>query len=83
MNVLASLAQTTLAQTADTTEGAPVVVMIMMGAMALVLGLARLLRRLLGMLTRVLVSAGAAMTGIATMIALCAVLTTVLMVYVR
>jgi hypothetical protein len=35
------------------------------------------------MLTRVLLSAGAAMTGIATMLALCTVLTTVLLAYAR
>ncbi|ONI85501.1 hypothetical protein ALI22I_27265 [Saccharothrix sp. ALI-22-I] len=74
---------TALAQTSETTEWTPLVVMIMMGAMALVMGLARLLRRVLGMLTRILLSAGAAMTGIATMLALCTVLTTVLLVYVR
>ncbi|WP_447005967.1 hypothetical protein ACRAKI_05550 [Saccharothrix isguenensis] len=51
--------------------------------MALVLGLAKLLRRVLGMLTRVLLSAGAAMTGLATMLALCTVMTTVLLVYAR
>lgn len=74
---------TALAQSTETTEWTPLVVMIMMGAMALVMGLARLLRRVLGMLTRVLLSAGAAMTGLATMLALCTVLTTVLVVYVR
>jgi hypothetical protein len=74
---------TALAQTSGTTEWTPLVVMIMMGAMALVMGLARLLRRVLGMLTRIMLSAGAAMTGIATMLALCTVLTTVLLVYVR
>jgi hypothetical protein len=74
---------TALAQSSGTTEWSPVVVMVMMGALALVMGLAKLLRRVLGMLTRVLLSAGAAMTGIATMLALCTVLTTVLLVYVR
>ncbi|WP_033438469.1 hypothetical protein [Saccharothrix sp. NRRL B-16314] len=74
---------TALAQSSGTTEWSPVVVMVMLGAMALVMGLAKLLRRVLGMLTRVLLSAGAAMTGIATMLALCTVLTTVLLVYVR
>lgn len=74
---------TALAQTSETTEWTPLVVMIMVGAMALVMGLAKLLRRVLGMLTRVLLSAGAAMTGIATMLALCTVLTTVLLVYTR
>ncbi|WP_158846545.1 hypothetical protein [Saccharothrix deserti] len=74
---------TALAQTSQTTEWTPLVVMIMMGALALVMGLARLLRRVLGMLTRILLSAGAAMTGIATMLALCTVMTTVLLVYVR
>ncbi|MCC8244016.1 hypothetical protein [Saccharothrix luteola] len=74
---------TALAQTSETTEWTPLVVMIMVGAMALVMGLAKLLRRVLGMLTRVLLSAGAAMTGIATMLALCTVLTTVLLVYAR
>ena len=74
---------TTFAQSSGTTEWSPVVVMVMMGALALVMGLAKLLRRVLGMLTRVLLSAGAAMTGIATMLAMCTVLTTVLLVYVR
>ncbi|PSL56914.1 hypothetical protein B0I31_103674 [Saccharothrix carnea] len=74
---------TALAQTAGTTEWTPLVVMIMIGAMALVMGLAKLLRRVLGMLTRVMLSAGAAMTGIAAMLALCTVLTTVLLVYAR
>ncbi|MBB5808013.1 hypothetical protein F4560_007781 [Saccharothrix ecbatanensis] len=74
---------TAFAQSSGTTEWSPVVVMVMMGALALVLGLAKLLRRVLGMLTRVLLSAGAAMTGIATMLAMCTVLTTVLLVYVR
>jgi hypothetical protein len=74
---------TAFAQSSGTTEWSPVVVMVMMGALALVMGLAKLLRRVLGMLTRVLLSAGAAMTGIATMLAMCTVLTTVLLVYVR
>jgi hypothetical protein len=74
---------TALAQSSETTEWTPLVVVIMVGAMALVMGLAKLLRRVLGMLTRVLLSAGAAMTGIATMLALCTVLTTVLLVYAR
>lgn len=74
---------TALAQSSGTTEWAPLVVMIMMGAMALVLGLARLMRRVLGMLTRVMLSAGAAMTGLVTVLALCTVMTTVLLVYVR
>jgi hypothetical protein len=74
---------TALARTSETTEWTPLVVMIMIGALALVMGLAKLLRRVLGMLTRVLLSAGAAMTGIATMLALCTVLTTVLLVYAR
>jgi hypothetical protein len=78
MNMLTALAQST-----ETTEWTPLVVMIMVGALALVMGLAKLLRRVLGMLTRVLLSAGAAMTGLATMLALCTVLTTVLLVYVR
>ncbi|WP_158509347.1 hypothetical protein [Saccharothrix espanaensis] len=51
--------------------------------MALVLGLARLLRRVLGLLTRVLLSAGAAMTGLAAVLAGCTVLTTLVLVYVR
>ncbi|MER5263535.1 hypothetical protein ABTZ99_15845 [Actinosynnema sp. NPDC002837] len=74
---------TALAQTSEATEWTPLVVVIMIGAMALVMGLAKLLRRVLGMLTRVLLSAGAAMTGIAAMLALCTVLTTVLLVYAR
>jgi hypothetical protein len=74
---------TALAQSSDTTEWTPLVVVLMIGAMALVMGLAKLLRRVLGMLTRVLLSAGAAMTGIATMLALCTMLTTVLLVYAR
>ncbi|MFD0203024.1 MULTISPECIES: hypothetical protein [Saccharothrix] len=74
---------TALAQTAETTEWTPLVVMIMIGALALVMGLAKLLRRVLAMLTRVMLSAGAAMTGIAAMLALCTVLTTVLLVYAR
>ncbi|CCH28463.1 hypothetical protein ABZ816_29195 [Actinosynnema sp. NPDC047251] len=78
MNTLASLAQA-----ADTTEWTPFVVMVMIGAMALVLGLARLLRRVLGLLTRVLLSAGAAMTGLAAVLAGCTVLTTLVLVYVR
>jgi hypothetical protein len=78
MNMLTALAQST-----ETTEWTPLVVMIMVGALALVMGLAKLLRRVLGMLTRVLLSAGAAMTGLATMLALCTVMTTVLLVYVR
>ncbi|MBB5957504.1 hypothetical protein FHS29_004099 [Saccharothrix tamanrassetensis] len=78
MNTLAALAQSS-----ETTEWTPLVVVILMGAMALLLGLVRLLRRVLGLMTRVLVSAGAAMTGIATMLAACTVLTTLLLVYVR
>ncbi|MEV8442949.1 hypothetical protein AB0425_36690 [Actinosynnema sp. NPDC051121] len=74
---------TALAQSSETTEWTPLVVVLMIGAMALVMGLAKLLRRVLGMLTRVLLSAGAAMTGIATMLALCTMLTTVLLVYAR
>lgn len=74
---------TALAQSTETAEWTPLVVMIMMGTMAVVLGLARLLRRVLGILTRVLLSAGAALTGIATMLALCTVMTTVLLVYLR
>ncbi|MBW4720634.1 hypothetical protein [Saccharothrix obliqua] len=78
MNTLASLAQS-----AGTTEWAPLLVVVMTGAMALVLGLVRLLRRVLGMLTRVLVSAGTAMTGLATALALCTAMTTLLLVYTR
>ncbi|MEU7526611.1 hypothetical protein AB0A74_12835 [Saccharothrix sp. NPDC042600] len=74
---------TALAQSSETTEWTPLVLILLMGAMTLVLGLARLLRRLLGMLTRVLLSAGAAMTGIATMLAMCTALTTLLLVYAR
>ncbi len=74
---------TALAQSSGTTEWTPLVVVLMIGAMTLVMGLAKLLRRLLGMLTRVLLSAGAAMTGIAAMLATCTVLTTVLLVYAR
>ncbi|MFC6092787.1 hypothetical protein Q5530_32750 [Saccharothrix sp. BKS2] len=57
--------------------------MIMIGALALLLGLARLLRRTLSVLTRLLVSAGAVMTGIATTLAMSAAVTTVLLVYLR
>ncbi|GAA0254265.1 hypothetical protein GCM10010492_63770 [Saccharothrix mutabilis subsp. mutabilis] len=78
MNTLTALAQST-----ETTEWTPLVLILLMGAMTLVLGLARLLRRLLGMLTRVLLSAGAAMTGIATMLVMCTALTTLLLVYAR
>ncbi|CAL9624105.1 hypothetical protein SUDANB95_05885 [Actinosynnema sp. ALI-1.44] len=78
MNTLTALAQST-----ETTEWTPLVLILLMGAMTLVVGLARLLRRLLGMLTRVLLSAGAAMTGIATMLAMCTALTTLLLVYAR
>ncbi|WP_433269209.1 hypothetical protein ACQPZF_06305 [Actinosynnema sp. CS-041913] len=78
MNTLAALAQSS-----ETTEWTPLVVVILMGAMALVLGLARLLRRVLGLLTRVVVSAGAAMTGLATVLAGCTVLTTLVLFYTR
>ena len=78
MNVLAALAQSS-----EPTGLPTVVVMIMMGALALVLGLARLLRRTLSVLTRLLVSAGAVMTGIATTLAMSAAVTTVLLVYLR
>lgn len=78
MNVLAALAQSS-----DTTGLPSLAVMIMMGAMALVLGLARLLRRTLAVLTRLLVSAGAVMTGLATTLAASAAVTTVLLVYLR
>lgn len=74
---------TALAQSSETTEWTPLVVVVMISALALVMGLAKLLRRVLGMLTRVMLSAGAAMTGLATMLALCTVLTTVLLVYAR
>lgn len=74
---------TALAQSSETTEWTPLVVVVMVSALALVMGLAKLLRRVLGMLTRVMLSAGAAMTGLATMLALCTVLTTVLLVYAR
>jgi hypothetical protein len=74
---------TALAQSSDTTEWTPLVVVLMIGALTLVMGLAKLLRRVLGVLTRVLLSTGAAMTGIATALALCTVLTTVLLVYAR
>ncbi|TQM80808.1 hypothetical protein FHX81_3156 [Saccharothrix saharensis] len=74
---------TALAQSSGTTEWTPLVVVLMIGALTLVMGLAKLLRRVLGVLTRVLLSTGAAMTGIATMLALCTVLTTVLLVYAR
>ena len=74
---------TALAQSSDTAEWTPLVVVIMIGALTLVMGLAKLLRRVLGVLTRVLLSTGAAMTGIATTLALCTVLTTVLLVYAR
>ncbi|MFI9006750.1 hypothetical protein ACIGNX_05890 [Actinosynnema sp. NPDC053489] len=74
---------TALAQSSGTTGWTPLVVVLMIGAMALVLGLAKLLRRVLGVLTRVLLSTGAAMTGIAAALAVCSVLTTVLLVYAR
>ncbi|XVV04977.1 hypothetical protein ACQPW3_06125 [Actinosynnema sp. CA-248983] len=74
---------TALAQSAETTEWTPLVLIILIGAMTLVLGLARLLRRLLGIITRVLLTAGAAMTGIATMLAMSTALTTLLLVYAR
>ncbi|MFE9746322.1 hypothetical protein ACFYOT_15575 [Saccharothrix saharensis] len=74
---------TALAQSSGTTEWTPLVVVLMIGALTLVMGLAKLLRRVLGVLTRVLLSTGAAMTGLATMLALCTVLTTVLLVYAR
>lgn len=74
---------TALAQSSETAEWTPLVVLLMVGAMALVLALAKLLRRVLGMLTRIMLSAGAAMTGIAAMLALCTVLTTVLLFYAR
>ncbi|NUT91866.1 MAG: hypothetical protein HOY78_39790 [Saccharothrix sp.] len=74
---------TALAQSSETAEWTPLVLIVLMGAMTLVLGLARLLRRLLGMLTKVLLSAGAAMTGIATMLAMCTALTTLVLVYAR
>ncbi|MDQ2587346.1 hypothetical protein [Saccharothrix yanglingensis] len=78
MNTLAALAQSTA-----TTSYTPLAVMIMTGAMALVLGMARLLRRVLGILTKLLVSAGAVLTGFATVLAFCSVLTTVMLVYLR
>ncbi|MGM1063240.1 hypothetical protein [Saccharothrix sp. Mg75] len=71
-----------LAQSDGTTSFTPVIVMIMMAAMALVLGLARMLRRVLGIVTKLLLSAGAAMTGFATVLAFCSVLTTVMLVYI-
>lgn len=74
---------TALAQSSQTTEWTPLVVVLMIGALTLVMGLAKLLRRVLGMLTRIMLSAGTAMTGLATMLALCTVLTTVLLVYAR
>ncbi|MCE6993365.1 hypothetical protein LZG04_00860 [Saccharothrix sp. S26] len=74
---------TALAQSSPTTEWTPLVVVVLIGALTLVMGLVKLLRRVLGLLTRILLTAGAAMTGIATMLAMCTVLTTVLLVYVR
>lgn len=74
---------TALAQSSETAEWTPVALVVMIGALALVMGLARLLRRMLGLLTKVLLSAGAAMTGIASMLVLCTALTTVLLVYAR
>jgi hypothetical protein len=78
MNTLAASAQT-----AGATGWPSLVIVLMVGATVLVLGLARLLRRTLAVLTRLLVSAGAAMTGLATSIAVMAVLSTVLAVYLR
>lgn len=77
MNPLAALAQSV------ESSWPPLGVVLLVGAVALLLGLTRLLRRLLRLVTRVLVSAGAAMTGIAVVLALCAALTTVLLVYPR
>lgn len=74
---------TALAQSSETAEWTPVALVVMIGALALVMGLARLLRRMLGLLTKILLSAGAAMTGIASMLVLCTALTTVLLVYAR
>ncbi|MGW4112487.1 hypothetical protein ACWEFJ_16555 [Actinosynnema sp. NPDC004786] len=74
---------TALAQSSETAEWTPVALVVLIGALALVMGLARLLRRMLGLVTKVLLSAGAAMTGIASMLVLCTALTTVLLVYAR
>ncbi|MFE2754116.1 hypothetical protein ACFXGA_19180 [Actinosynnema sp. NPDC059335] len=74
---------TALAQSSETAEWTPVALVVLIGALALVMGLARLLRRMLGLVTKVLLSAGAAMTGIASMLILCTALTTVLLVYAR
>ncbi|MEV0677875.1 SPW repeat protein [Actinosynnema sp. NPDC050436] len=59
------------------------VVVVLLGALTLVLGLVRLLRRVLGLLTRVLLSAGAALMGLASVLAGCTVLTTLVLVYIR
>jgi hypothetical protein len=74
---------TALAQSSETTGWMPTVVVIMLVVLVVVMGLAKLVRRILGVVTGLLVSAAAALTGIATVLAGSTVLTTLLLVYVR
>jgi len=69
---------TALAQTTESTSWTPLVMVGFMGAMAVVLGLARLLRRILTVVSHLLVSAGTAMAALATILAMGTMFTTVL-----
>ena len=79
MNMLAVLAQSAT----PSTDWSPIVFAGLMGAMVVVLGISRLLRRMLSVVSHLLVSAGSAMAGLATTLTMCTVLAAVFMVVLK
>jgi hypothetical protein len=79
MNALTVLAQSS----ASSTDWSPMVFAGLIGAMVVVLGISRLLRRMLSVVSHLLVSAGTAMAGLATMLTMCTVLAAVFMVVIN
>ncbi|MET1075397.1 MAG: hypothetical protein ABWY11_22305 [Umezawaea sp.] len=72
---------TALVRTAESTSWSPYVITGLIGAMVVVLGLTRLLRRLIAVVSSLLVTAGTAMTGLATMLTSMTVLAALFMVF--
>jgi hypothetical protein len=79
MNTLAVLAQSS----ASSTDWSLMAFAGLMGAMVVVLGISRLLSRMLSVVSHLLVSAGAAVAGLATVLTMGTVLAAVFMVVVN
>jgi hypothetical protein len=67
------------AQATQSTNWSPFILMGLIGAMVVVLGLSRLLRGLIGVVSSLLVSAGRAMSGLATVLTMVTVMIAVVM----